>query len=179
MFVGIDGKPGGWVAVYLDRDRRWFDHAPQVASLLRVDYERAMIDIPIGLPERGYRACDLVARKLAGPRVFLGARRDVWTFDSYQRANEYYQESADKRISLQLWCIREKLKEVNELITPELQTRLMETHPELVFWRLNEHLQLANKKTEAGRERRLALLRREGLAEIEGWLSRRRGTGIG
>jgi predicted RNase H-like nuclease len=178
MFVGIDGIRGGWVAVYLDKGEQRFDHACRLESLLVSPYERAMIDVPIGLPLRGYRTCDWEARKLVGSRVFLGARRNVWKFENYSEANAYYSKDGDKRISLQLWCIRNKLQEVNETMSPDRQMHLMETHPELVFWRLNGQVRLKNKKTQAGRNHRITLLRRHGFDRIETWLDKRRGTGI-
>jgi hypothetical protein len=33
-FLGIDGIPGGWVAVYLDKDIMHFDQAPRLDALL-------------------------------------------------------------------------------------------------------------------------------------------------
>jgi predicted RNase H-like nuclease len=73
-FIGIDGIRGGWVAVYADeKGAQRFVHSPRLDRLLAVSHSRAMIDVPIGLPERGYRQCDREARKLVGPSVFLGA----------------------------------------------------------------------------------------------------------
>jgi len=90
-FVGIDGIPGGWVAVYLSGEgRQRFAYGKSAAQLLSDPYERAMIDMPIGLPERGYRQCDIEARALVGPRVFLGARWGVWAFETLNDANTYY-----------------------------------------------------------------------------------------
>ena len=179
MFIGIDGVPDGWVAVYLDKNGQRFDQARRLEPLLTTPYERAMIDAPIGLPFRGYRICDQEARKLVGSRVFLARGRTSGNFDSYSQANAYYYKDGDKRISLQLWCIRNKLQEVNETMTPERQVHLLETHPELVFWRLNGQVHLKNKKTEAGREHRIALLMQHGFDQIGNWLDQRRGTGIG
>ncbi|MGB8895824.1 MAG: DUF429 domain-containing protein [Pseudolabrys sp.] len=179
MFIGIDGIPGGWVAVYVDKHNQHVNHAHHLEALLVGSYERAMIDVPIGLPLRGYRSCDREARKLVGSRMFLGARRNIWKFDNYAQANTYYHNGGDKRISLQLWCIRDKLQEVNETMTPERQMRLLETHPELVFWRLNGRVRLKNKKTESGRKQRITLLGQHGFGRIETWLDQRRGTGIG
>jgi predicted RNase H-like nuclease len=46
-----------------------------------------------------------------------------------------------------------------EAMTPQRQSRLQKTHPELVFWHLNNKADLGNKKTDAGRRRRIALLK--------------------
>jgi predicted RNase H-like nuclease len=178
-FIGIDGIPRGWVAVYIDENGgRRFGHSSCLDSLLTAPHSRAMIDVPIGLPERGDRRCDREARERVGPRVFLGARWNLWNFPTFEDANAYYWYNGDKGIPLQLWCIREKLQEVNVAMTPQRQSRLKETHPELVFWRLNGEAPLANKKTADGRKQLTCLLKQQGFEHIETWLGQRRGTGI-
>ncbi len=176
-FIGLDGIPGAWVAVYLAGNHQYFDYG-RLDRLLAISHERAMIDVPIGLPTRGYRTCDIEAREHVKSRVFLGARWNVWAFESYKKANECYWRCDDHGISKQLWCIRDKLKEVNETITVERQSRLLETHPELVFWRLSGRKVLENKKTATGRQQRIELLKRQGFGKIEKWLGHRYGTGI-
>jgi predicted RNase H-like nuclease len=176
-FVGIDGYPGGWVAVYLESARHRFQYAPTLVSLLDRPFKRAMIDIPIGLPRRGYRQCDVAARAILGPSVFLGARWGIWTMKTYPEANAHFHARDDSGISQQLWQLRFKLQEINEAMTPEMQERLQETHPELVFHRLNGG-PLAGKKTALGQWQRVGLLKRQGLLRIEDWLGHRWGTGI-
>jgi predicted RNase H-like nuclease len=179
IFIGIDGIPGGWVAVYIDENGgQRFDRSSCLDSLLTRPHSRAMIDVPIGLPEWGYRRCDRKARERIGSSVFLGARWNVWNFPTYEEANAHYWDHGDPGIAKQLWGIRGKLQEVNEAMTPQRQSRLKETHPELVFCRLNGR-PLANKKTVDGRRQRTALLKRQGFDHIETWLGQRRGTGIG
>jgi predicted RNase H-like nuclease len=147
-------------------------------NLISDPYVRAMIDVPVGLPAHGYRRCDIEARALVGSRVFLGARWGVWQFKCHQDANEHYWRLGDKGISRQPWCIRDKLKEVNEWMTPDRQLKLLESHPELVFrWLAGRDLD--SKKSASGREQRLNILQDYGLDEIGRWLTTRRGTRIG
>jgi predicted RNase H-like nuclease len=177
-FIGIDGIRRGWVAVYLDGDgTQRFAHASSVAELLAGPYQRAMIDMPIGLPECGYRQCDQEARAIVGSRVFLGARRGVWGFKTLDEANAHYwkAEGVGRGISMQLFCIRDKLRELNEAPVP---ARLFEAHPEMIFWRLAGRV-LTGKKSVQGRDERIALLEAKGLGEVRRWLGQRRGTGIG
>lgn len=180
-FIGIDGIRGGWVAAYIDEARALrFDYASALDRLLAVPHSRAMIDIPIGLPKRGYRLCDLEARHVAGSSVFLGARWNLWTFQSHKKANESYWANDDKGVSIQLWNIRAKLQEVNEAMTPIRQLSLMEAHPEVIFWRLNNKTRLErNKKSDEGRRQRIDLLTARGFNEIGKWLGELRSTGIG
>jgi predicted RNase H-like nuclease len=177
-FIGLDGIPGGWVAVYLDSDgSQRFARARSAAELLSGRYDRAMIDMPIGLPERGYRQCDIDARSLVGSRVFLGARSGVWAFRTLGEANAHYwrTEGAGRGISMQLFCIREKLREIN---TGPALRGLFEAHPELIFWRIAGRV-LPSKKSQSGREERTKLLEGKGIANLRSWLGMRRGTGIG
>jgi len=176
-FVGIDGIPGGWVAVYLsDNGDQRFAYAKSAARLLADPYDRAMIDMPIGLPERGYRQCDMEARALVGPRVFLGARWGVWNFKTLGEANAHYwnQEGVGRGISMQLFCIREKLQELNEVPVPP---RLFEAHPEMIFWRIAGRV-LASKNTAKGRAERIEILKEKGIGRVQRWLGQRHGTGI-
>ena len=177
-FVGIDGIPGGWVAVYLsDNGDQRFAYAKSAARLLADPYDRAMIDMPIGLPERGYRQCDIEARALVGPRVFLGARWGVWNFKTLGEANAHYwnQEGVGRGISMQLFCIRKKLQELNEVPVPP---RLFEAHPEMIFWRIAGRV-LASKNTAKGRAERIEILKEKGIGRVQRWLGQRHGTGIG
>jgi predicted RNase H-like nuclease len=134
LFIGIDAFPRGWVAAYLhENGSQQFDYAPTIERLLVVPFSRAMIDVPIGLPTRGYRVCDIEAVSRVGSRVFLGARWAVWSFESYRDANAHYWSDNDTGISKQLWCIRDNLQQINELMTPELQLRLSERIQSLFF----------------------------------------------
>lgn len=177
-FVGIDGIPGGWVAVYLTSGGgQRFAYAKSAARLLADPYDRAMIDMPIGLPERGYRQCDIDARAVVGPRVFLGARWGLWNFKTLDEANLHYwnEEGAGRGVSMQLFCIREKLQELNEGSVP---ARLFEAHPELIFWRIAGRV-LASKNTAKGRTERMEILEKNGIERVRLWLGQRHGTGIG
>ncbi len=180
-YLGFDGFRGGWVMAWIEDDgRHGFTHSSKIADLLVGRFARAMIDIPIGLPERDRRCCDLRARKLLGPSVFVGVRRSLLLpFEKCSEANDYYWARSEPGISLQLWGIRTKIKEVDEIVTPELQPSVCETHPELIFWYRNDSKTLASKKSKEGRDKRIELLKGCGFGEIERMLGQRRGTGIG
>ena len=87
--VGLDGYPGGWVAACIDGGDYSLAFLEHVAELNQFGQCRAMIDIPIGLPNSGNRGCDLEAKRILGPdgrRVFTGARRNFWDFRSREQA---------------------------------------------------------------------------------------------
>jgi predicted RNase H-like nuclease len=160
-YLGLDGFRFGWVAAWIDeRGGHGFDYSPGLTRLLAMPHVRAMIDMPIGLKPSGYRACDLRARELVGPAVFLGARRDLWTFPDMAAANRHYweQEGKGRGVSAQT---------------------IGEAHPELIFWHLAGGVRLDSKASARGREQRIALLSQRGFTRLPKWLTQRHGTGIG
>jgi predicted RNase H-like nuclease len=184
-YLGLDGFRRGWVAAWIDdQGNHGFDYSPDLSRLLSTPYQRdqrAMIDMPIGLKMSGHRTCDISARELIGASVFLGARRNLWEFPDQAAANQHYwqHEGPGMGISCQLWNIGDKIKEVDDFITPERQATISEAHPELIFFKLNNHLRLERKKSEAGRNQRIKLLADRGFVATSKWLTQRYGTGIG
>ena len=181
-YLGLDGFRYGWVADWIDeRGDHGFDYSPGLTRLLAMPHARAMIDMPIGLNVSGYRTCDLRARELVGPAVFLGARRDLWRFPDMAAANRHYWEHEGKGrgVSAQLWNIRDKIRDVDEIMTPARQATIGEAHPELIFWNLAGRLRLESKGSAQGREQRIALLEQRGFTRLRKWLTQRHGTGIG
>jgi predicted RNase H-like nuclease len=183
QYLGLDGFRFSWVAAWIDdpSGRQGFDYSACLEQLLRIPHKRAMIDIPIGLPDTGYRECDLKGREWLGSSVFLGARRSLLDFECLDEANSYYweMEGRGRGISCQLWSLQCKIREVDAIVNPTRQRTLSETHPELVFWRRNGKKALKNKKIEAGRKQRIAILKKLGFSNVEKWLGLRYGTGIG
>ncbi|MCW1991526.1 putative RNase H-like nuclease [Bradyrhizobium diazoefficiens] len=181
-YLGLDGFRYGWVAAWIDEHGdHGFDYSPGLTRLLAMPHARAMIDMPIGLNVSGYRTCDLRARELVGPAVFLGARRDLWRFPDMAAANRHYwkHEGEGRGVSAQLWNIRDKIREVDEIMTPARQATIGEAHPELIFWNLAGRLLLESKVSAQGREQRIALLEQRGFTRLRKWLTQRHGTGIG
>ena len=181
-YLGLDGFRFGWVAAFIDdRGQHGFDYAPGLARLLAMPHRRAMIDMPIGLKMEGYRICDLRARELVGAAVFLGARRDLWRFADMAAANRHYWQHEGKGmgVSCQLWNIRDKIKEVDDFMTPERQATIGEAHPELIFWNLAGQQRLERKTSARGREQRIEILTKQGFTRLPTWLTQRHGTGIG
>jgi predicted RNase H-like nuclease len=181
-YLGLDGFRGGWVAAWIDEQGgQGFDYSHALQRLFAMSYGRAMIDMPIGLKETGHRICDLKAREMAGASVFTGARRNLWSFADQKSANDHYwkHEGPGVGVSAQLWNIRDKIREVDDFMTPQRQVTIGEAHPELIFQRLAGTHALAGKQTADGRAQRIALLKHCGFVSLEKWLTQRWGTGIG
>ena len=144
----------GWVAVLLDGDLHEITFCRDIADALSVGFDRAAIDIPIGMADDGERACDLLARERLRPhssRVFTGARRWLWPeFSDPDEANRDALRRGQKRVSRQLWHLGPKIMEVDTFLRANRSRDIREVHPELVFLRLNEGRPLPSKKSEAG-----------------------------
>jgi predicted RNase H-like nuclease len=180
--LGLDGFKGGWVAVLLDGTKQAVSFHPNVGDALSASFDRAAIDIPIGLTEDGERACDLLAREKLRPhaaRVFTGARRWLWQeFDDPDKANREALRRGQKRVSRQLWHLGPKIMEVDAFRRAHRSRDVCEVHPELVFLRLNGGTPLPPKKSQEGDFRRRELLEQAGFREVDRWLSDGRiGTG--
>jgi predicted RNase H-like nuclease len=72
-----------------------------------------------------------------------------------------------RKLSKQVFHLFPKLREVDSLLTPELQSRVYEAHPELAFCVMNGGKALSHsKKTPDGEAERREMLRQQGLPEI-------------
>ena len=165
--TGVDACRGGWVAVSLD-DRRVQAvrvHA-SLAGVLDGDEASVVgIDMPLGLPESGWREADRAARRLLGPRrssVFAIPPRAVWTQASYAAANQRCRELTGQGLAIQAWGLRTKLLEADQYRLT-CGHPLYEVHPELAFGAMAGAPLAHSKHTAAGRELRRELLVRAGL----------------
>jgi len=176
--IGLDGFNKGWVAVTLDGDRRSIDFISDTSWLAAQRFNRAAIDIPIGLGDDGVRSCDQLARKKLSPhgsRVFSGGRRWLWQdFTDPDLANAEAERREQKKVSRQLWHLGLKIMEVDGFVRLHRDLDIREAHPELVFLRLNGNAPLPSKHTEEGLALRRHLLLANGFSEIDDWLTARR-----
>ncbi len=98
-----------------------------------------LIDIPIGLPASGRRAVDKAAKELLHAKkkscVFPVSNREVMEQPTYSEANALAERLGLAKISYQLFNLAPKILEVDRLLrgSPELVSRVLETHPELGF----------------------------------------------
>jgi len=172
--IGADGCRAGWIVAAGDVDPRGnlgtvtLTVVSRFAAVAAMRADRIVVDMPIGLPETwvpGGRVCDVEARSLLGPgrgsSVFPGPPRpalDLVSFDDPARA--------DLGLTLQSWMILPRIREVDDVITPEQQDPagkarpvILEAHPELIFADLAEGNPVEGSKRSAeGRLRRRVLL---------------------
>jgi len=165
---GIDGCKEAWILVSMETDTRcllWSKHNRLLDLLAKM---RAMkivgIDIPIGLPEKGPRACDKKARTLLGKRgssVFPAPVHAVLRAKDYKSACDVRFGIEGKKMSQQAWAIVPKIDEVDLLLRqrPEYRSVLYEVHPEVSFYFMgNNKPNRYSKKKRLGMDERIEKL---------------------
>ena len=165
VVAGVDSCIGGWLAVLVtffeeivEEEHVLLESFKDLAALKNPPSYIA-VDIPIGLldkPEKGGRECDRVARKILGhPRsssVFSPPVRPSLDCVTFEEAKKY-------NLNMQSFGILPKVRELDRLMTPELQKRVRETHPEISFFTLAGLAPArAGKKKAQGREERISIL---------------------
>ena len=167
--LGIDGCRAGWLYVSKDLDTGELRGGilEQISEVLAFAPKEVVIgiDIPIGLPDSGPRACEQQARKLLGrPRassVFPVPVRQVLFARSRLLACSISQRIDGRRINQQTWNIIPKIREMDRFLRlhPVYRARIHEVHPELSFQRWNGGLAMEHsKKTSQGRLERQRLV---------------------
>lgn len=166
QLMGVDGCRGGWVAVLLDTEQtaivtRRFRSA---RGFVRLDPPPALIavDMPLGLPARGARSCDvLVRRHLGRPRgssVFPAPLRAMLDASSREEADALGRATDGRGLGCQAWNLVPKIRELDAAVGRAEQDRVREAHPEASF-SLWAGAPLAHgKRTKAGQRERRALV---------------------
>lgn len=180
--AGVDGCPAGWLVV-----RRRIDAAASAEALLVSKFSEVLelepgarivaIDIPIGLPDRagrGGRQADIDARANLGARhssVFaVPARAAVMERDYGAACAVALAHSGPPlKVSKQTFHLFPKIREVDAVMTPALQARVVECHPELAFWAMNGERPLTEPKKVKSRPHLAGLALRRGLLTAAGY----------
>lgn len=165
--VGIDACKKGWIVVALSRDIPTAHYIPTIERLLDVveDVSTIAIDIPIGMPSRGARSADELARKYVGPRrssVFRVPVRESLEAGDYATANQISIERSGVGLSQQSFALREKVLQVDAW-RPIAPCSVWEVHPEVSFRRMLGVPLVHAKKSWAGMNLRRNALRTNGI----------------
>ncbi|QDG75175.1 DUF429 domain-containing protein [Labrenzia sp. PHM005] len=157
--AGVDGCKAGWIAVLRnlnDAENLKLRLFSEFSDLLRYQPELKIIavDMPIGLPDMlgpNGRGAEKAVRKHLGMRqssVFsVPSRTSVYETD-YQAscAISLRTSQPPRKVSKQCFYLFPKIREIDALMTPELESRIYEVHPELAFWRLNGEAEMSLPK---------------------------------
>ena len=157
--AGVDGCPAGWVVVLIcvvgDAPPR-IRVIPSFSEILAMPEApvHIAVDMPIGLADRvgpGGRACDIEARRRLGKRqssVFTVPARAAVMEADYRRACAVAlaHSAPPRKVSKQCFHLFPKIREMDAILTPHMQDRIFECHPELAFWAMNGEQPLREPK---------------------------------
>jgi predicted RNase H-like nuclease len=160
--LGVDGCPGGWVGALVGPDGRiaWRFWTVDETELLLGAAGTVAIDMPIGLPDHGRRRCDIEARGRLGAgrsSVFPVPTRSVLDVEDYAEACALARGRSEAAPSKQLWGLRPRIRRLDAVVTPVVQARVVECHPEVAFVELCG-TRPASKRSARGIGERIAAL---------------------
>jgi predicted RNase H-like nuclease len=169
--LGVDACKRGWIAVAVDDVVTGAYFAQDIETLMaQVQNDGPVavvaVDMPIGLPDRGYRRADVLAREAIGalwPSVFMTPVREALLAADHAAASARNRELTGYGISIQAFGLKPKLLQVEQWAR-QTTVRVVETHPELCFARLAGAPLTARKSSWAGAEQRRSLLTSAGLS---------------
>ncbi|GGM60627.1 putative RNase H-like nuclease [Halarchaeum rubridurum] len=165
--VGVDWGVNGWVAAV--RDGAGWDTRlhPSLLSVWHAhrDADAVLVDVPVGLPERGRRACDERAREVLGSqrrRVFLAPPRAALDAPTYAAAKRRVEARTDGSLTTQTWNVLPQVRDADVLLAehPDARGVVREAHPEVCFAGLGDGPIAPAKTDDAGVEARLDVLDR-------------------
>ncbi|MEM9472046.1 MAG: DUF429 domain-containing protein [Pseudomonadota bacterium] len=169
LFLGLDGCKAGWVMVSWSGDTKAAATAsiiPDIRAALDTGADHIGVDMPIGFPATSARSCEAEARRYIGPRrssVFPVPCREAVMTDDYRTACEINARVLGSKFSKQAFMLFPKMREIDAAITPALQSRIFEVHPEVAFCAMNNGQPLQHgKKTADGARLRRSLLKAGG-----------------
>jgi len=163
--LGVDACRKGWVGVAggLDAADAYFGRTiRELMALVEADgrIDVVAIDIPIGLPDKGRRQADVLARPLVGPRwqsVFMTPVRDALLASDHAAAVIVNRQLAGEGVSCQAFALKTKILEIEGWVKEDDHS-VIEVHPEVCFATMGQAPLLSRKKTLAGAEQRRLLL---------------------
>ena len=157
--AGADGCPAGWIAVFYpvgQPEAAEWRIFPSFADLLAFTeaFAAIAVDMPIGLPDiatTGGRAADRLARSVLGARqssVFAVPARATIACTDYRAACATNLAHSDppRKVAKQMFYLFDKIREIDAAMTPALQDRVVECHPEVAFWAINGRTALGEPK---------------------------------
>jgi predicted RNase H-like nuclease len=160
--AGYDGCRGGWLGLRTDGhslETSLFASASQFADW---GADEALADVPIGLTASGPRHADHEGRLFLGwPRrasIFSAPIRPMIGATSQAHATQIGRAIDGRGLSAQAFGILDKVAQVDMIISPQLQRKIRECHPEVSFATWRGSPMVASKKTSQGRADRRTLV---------------------
>ena len=149
MLAGVDACKGGWIVA---RSQSWpcrevpcLAVCPDFRAViaLTADCQRVAVDIPIGIPSgKQIRPCDQEAKDFLRKNghnpaaVFFTPPRECLPAKNAKEFQRLHKQVRSTGAGYPVWGFMKKLKQANEAMTPILQEKIIEFHPELAWLRL-------------------------------------------
>lgn len=166
LYIGADGCRGGWIACILDHGDLVMKRFEFIGSLIESypDFDAFLIDMAVGLRENSSQTRpDDFARRELGARsatVFPIPSRQAVYAETEETQKEANILALGKSLPKQTVNIIPKIRELDEFMeaNPEYKNRILESHPELDFARLNGSVVMSRKKEFIGFHERARIL---------------------
>lgn len=176
--VGIDWMKPYWLAAEICGNEisvRKLAHISEINNYF-LDADAVLIDIPVGLPEN---STEDAARPDREARDILPANRKSTIFpvpcrqaiamDEYTGTSAENERILGRKLTSQSHGFSKMIRQVDEFLVSDTwwQNRIMESHPEVAFQRLNHGVGLRfSKHTEEGIAERVSILQSYGVDPI-------------
>lgn len=165
--LGIDGCRTGWAGIVWDGRRVQGLFAPRLVDLLSDagDVAAVVLDMPIGLPDRGVRLADSLAKKELGAKassIFLTSTRAALAGPTRGEAQALNRAHGGGGVTAQAFALHAKIAEV-DVVVRAAGAPVVEGHPELSFAALAGAPVLEPKRSWAGSAVRRRLLAGAGI----------------
>lgn len=178
--AGVDGCKAGWVVVFRRPDDPGAVRVEVFSAFLDIiraepGLRAVAIDMPIGLPdhiEGPGRAAEQAVRPLLGERqssVFSIPARAAVEARTYDEACflSAAASSPPRKVSMQGFMLFPKIREIDSALRADadLATRVVETHPEVVFRVMKGEPLVHTKTSPKGASERIGILKAAGLPD--------------
>ena len=166
LYIGVDGCRGGWIAAVLDHGDMQLKRYKYISSVVEEypSFDAFLIDMAIGLRNsKEQERPDDEARKELGPKgssVFPIPSRDAVYADGEEAQKQANIRTLGKSLAKQSIAIIPKIRELDIFLNdhPEYKNKILESHPEVDFARLNGAVLMSRKQEEPGPSQRKAVL---------------------
>lgn len=166
--IGVDGCKGGWIAAVIDSGKLEIERFSSISEITDQypAFDGFLIDMPIGLPSSiNHIRPDSAARKIISPRtstIFPTPCRMSVYADTVAEMYENNKACLGKSLPPLSVAIIPKMREVDSFLCEheEYKNKIMESHPEVCFARLNGVVVMSKKSTDEGFAERINILKK-------------------
>lgn len=176
--VGIDWMKPYWLAAEIIGNEvsiRKLTHITEINECY-YDADAVLIDIPVGLPESTeeyWSRPDRQARSLLSANrkstIFPVPCRQAIGMETYEKASAENERVLGRKLTSQSYGFSKMIRQVDEFLDTNVgwKNRIVESHPEVAFQRLNNGKGLQySKHTEAGIAERIAVVQSYGVDPV-------------